>query len=81
MMPMTETATKVRGKHFIDPTVRERIMVEIDAIERAHGVQVIYTQECAPSAHSCDLSIGVLCNPLHSDPKLSSLVERVNGRS
>jgi len=45
MMPTTKTTPMVRSEHPIDPTVRERIIAEIDAIERAHGVQVLYACE------------------------------------
>lgn len=35
----------VRSEHPIDPAVREGVIVEIDAIERAHGVRVLYACE------------------------------------
>lgn len=45
MMPTTQNASVVRSEHPIDPAIRERIIAEINVIERANDVRVLYACE------------------------------------
>ncbi|WP_031329017.1 MULTISPECIES: nucleotidyltransferase domain-containing protein [Ralstonia] len=44
-MPTTQNASVVRSEHPIDPAIRERIIAEINVIERANDVRVLYACE------------------------------------
>ncbi|MBN3759861.1 nucleotidyltransferase domain-containing protein [Burkholderia sp. Ac-20365] len=41
----SENMTKVRYTHPVDPTVRKRVMEELDHVERTFGVKVLYACE------------------------------------